>query len=151
MAYPQTLLVGMENGAAALKNSTHLCAQSCPTLCNPMDHSPPGSSVYGIFWARILGWVAISFSKGSSQPRDRTCVPCLLHCRWILYLLRHCMAIPQKIKHRTTIRSSSPTAAYMSRGIEVGMWILVHTWSQQHSSQWLRHGHSLSDHWWMTG
>ena len=47
-------------------------AQSCPTLCNPMDCSPPGSSVHGIFQARILEWVAISFSRGSSQPRDRT-------------------------------------------------------------------------------
>ena len=45
--------------------------QSCPTLCNPMDCSPPGSSVHGILQARILEWVAISFSRGSSQPRDR--------------------------------------------------------------------------------
>ena len=47
-------------------------AQSCPTLCYPMDCSPPGSSIHGIFQARILEWVAISFSRGSSQPRDRT-------------------------------------------------------------------------------
>ena len=49
-------------------------AQSCPTLCNPMDCSPPGSSVHEIFQARILEWVTISFSRGSSQPRDRTLV-----------------------------------------------------------------------------
>ena len=47
-------------------------AQSCPTLYDPMDCSPPESSVYGIFQARIPEWVAISFSRGSSQPRDRT-------------------------------------------------------------------------------
>ena len=47
-------------------------AQSCPTLCYPMDCSPPGSSIRGIHQARILEWVAISFSRGSSQPRDRT-------------------------------------------------------------------------------
>ena len=47
-------------------------AQSCPTLCYPMDCSPPGSSVHGILQARILEWVAISFSRGSSQPGDRT-------------------------------------------------------------------------------
>ena len=47
-------------------------AQSCPTLCNPMDCSPPASSVHGILQARILEWVAISFSRGSSRPRDRT-------------------------------------------------------------------------------
>ena len=51
-------------------------AQSCPTLCDPMDCSPPGSSVYGIFQARVLEWVAISFSRGSSQPRDQIQVPC---------------------------------------------------------------------------
>ena len=45
--------------------------QSCPTLCDPMDCSPPGSSVHGILQARILKWVAIPFSKGSSQPRDQ--------------------------------------------------------------------------------
>ena len=47
-------------------------AQSCPTLCDPMDYSPPGFSVHQIFQARILEWVAISFSRGSSQPRDWT-------------------------------------------------------------------------------
>ena len=44
--------------------------QSCPTLWNSMDSSPPGSSVHGILWARILEWVAMPSSKGSSQPRD---------------------------------------------------------------------------------
>ena len=48
--------------------------QSCPTLCNPMNCSLPGSSVHGIFQAGILEWVAISFSRGSSQPRDQTWV-----------------------------------------------------------------------------
>ena len=47
-------------------------AQSCPTLCDPMDCSPPGSSVHGIFQAWILEWVAISFSRGCSRPRDWT-------------------------------------------------------------------------------
>ena len=55
-----------------------LVTQSCPTLCNPVDWSPPGFSVPGISQARILEWVAISFSRGSSWPRD------LLHYRWIL-------------------------------------------------------------------
>ena len=43
----------------------------CPTLCDPMGYSLPGSSVHGIFQARVLEWVAISFSRGSSRPRDR--------------------------------------------------------------------------------
>ena len=52
-------------------------SQSCPTLRDPTDCSPPGSSVHGIFQARVLEWVAISFSQGSSQPRDRTRSPAL--------------------------------------------------------------------------
>ena len=52
-------------------------AQLCPTLCNPMDSSPPGSSVHGTLYIRILEWVAISFSKGSSWPRDWTWVSCM--------------------------------------------------------------------------
>ena len=47
-------------------------AQSCLTLCDPMDSSLPGSSLHGILLARVLEWVAISFSRGSSQLRDRT-------------------------------------------------------------------------------
>ena len=54
-----------------------LGTKSCLTLCYPMDGSPPCSSVHGILWARILEWVAIPFSRGSSQPRDRTYVSCL--------------------------------------------------------------------------
>ena len=61
--------------------------QSCPTLCNPMDYSPPGSSVHGILQARILGWATMPFSRGSSQPRDRTLGSCI--GRWILDPLSH--------------------------------------------------------------
>ena len=52
-------------------------AQSCPTLCDPMDCSLPGSSLHGILQARILEWAAISFSRGSSWLGDRTWVPCI--------------------------------------------------------------------------
>ena len=52
-------------------------AQSCLTLCDPMDCSPPGSSVHRILQARILEWVAISFSRVSSQPRDWTHISCI--------------------------------------------------------------------------
>ena len=64
---------------------THACALLCPTLCNPMVCSPPSSSVYGIFQARILEWVAIFFSRASSWPRDWNYVSCI-SCigRWIL-------------------------------------------------------------------
>ena len=67
--------------------------QSCPTLCNPMGCSPEGSSVHGILQARILEWVAISFSRESSDPGIQSASPTsptgketgALHCRWILY------------------------------------------------------------------
>ena len=49
-----------------------LVTQSCPTLCNPMDYSPLGSSVHGFLQARILKWVVMPSSRGSSQPRDWT-------------------------------------------------------------------------------
>ena len=48
--------------------------QSCPTLCDPMDCSLPGSSVYGILQARILEWIAMPFVRASSRPRDWTCI-----------------------------------------------------------------------------
>ena len=56
------------------------------TLCNPMDCIPPGSSVHGISQARILQWVAISFSRGSFQSRGQTCIS-QVSCigRWVLY------------------------------------------------------------------
>ena len=58
-------------------NMCVLVAQSCPSLCNPMDYSSPGSSVHGLLQTRILEWVAIPFSRGSSQPRDQTQVLCM--------------------------------------------------------------------------
>ena len=63
-----------------------LCAvaQSCPTRCNPMDCSLPGSSFHGIFQAIVLDWVAISFFRGSSQPRDRT---------WVSRIVDRCFTI----------------------------------------------------------
>ena len=67
----------------AHKEVKMLVAQLCLTFCNPMDYSTPGSSVHGISQARILEWVDISFSRGSSRPRDRTLVSCT--ARQILY------------------------------------------------------------------
>ena len=70
----------------SMKKVKMLVPQSCSTLCDPMDCSQPGSSVHGIFQARILELVAISYSRGSSWPRDRTCVSWI--ARQILY---HCI------------------------------------------------------------
>ena len=59
--------------------------QSCPTLCDPRGFGPPGSSIRGILQARILEWIALSSSRGSSRPRDQNFVSCV-SCigRWIL-------------------------------------------------------------------
>ena len=54
-----------------------LVAQLCPTLCDPMNCRLPGFSVHGILQVRILEWVAVPFSRGSSQPRDQTMVSCI--------------------------------------------------------------------------
>ena len=64
--------------------------QLCLTLCDPMDCSLPGSSVHGIFQARILEWLAIHYFRGCSWHRDQTCISCI-SCfgREILYLLHH--------------------------------------------------------------
>ena len=64
--------------------------QSCPILCEPMDCNPPGFSVHGILQARILEWVAMPFCRGSSRPRDWTCVS-YVSCggRHVLYHLCH--------------------------------------------------------------
>ena len=61
-----------EHWTTMAKKMKVLVARSNLTLCNPTDYSQPGPSVHGILQARILGWVAIPFSRGSSQPRDWT-------------------------------------------------------------------------------
>ena len=72
-----------------------LVAQSCPTLCDPTDCSPPGSSVHGISQARILEWVATSFPADLPNPGIGPTSPAsLLHCKWILY----CWASEEALK-----------------------------------------------------
>ena len=62
--------------SAKLVTCVSTCSQSCPTLCDSMDYSSPGSSIHGIFQAKILEWVDISFSKESSRPRGQA------HATW---------------------------------------------------------------------
>ena len=69
LSLPVPQFLHLQNGNSS-KSMKVFVAQSCPTLCSPMDCSLPGSSVHGIHQVRILEWVAISFSRGSSQPRD---------------------------------------------------------------------------------
>ena len=62
--------------------------QWCPTLCDPMDCSLPGYSIHGTFQARVLEWIAISFSRGFSWPRNRTRVSCIAGRRFTLWATR---------------------------------------------------------------
>ena len=70
-----------------------LVAQSCPTLCDPMDCSPPGSSVHGISQIRILEWLAIPFSRGSSWPRDWTQVSCIAGRFFTIWTTREVLTV----------------------------------------------------------
>ena len=70
--WKMTLYFNLHLSPPTHNSSLCLVAQLCLTLCDPLDYSPPGSSVHGIFQAGILDWVAISSSMGSSWPRDQT-------------------------------------------------------------------------------
>ena len=87
--------------------------QSCPSLLDPMNCSPPGSSVHEIFQARILEWVAIFSSRGSFWPRDPACISCI-SCigRRILYQLCH-LESPG-----VTIQPSNSTPQHITKRIE---------------------------------
>ena len=69
--------VEMKQAGESFQGGGGLVSQSCPTLCNPIDCSLPGSSVHGISQARILEWAAISFSRGSFLPRDWIHISCI--------------------------------------------------------------------------
>ena len=73
--------------------------QFCLTLCNPMDCTPPGSSVHGISKARILEWVAISFSMESSWPRDWTQVSCIAGRFFTIWATREGWTVRNNLKY----------------------------------------------------
>ena len=85
-------------------------ARSCLSLCDPVDSSPPGSSVHGISQAGILAWIAISFSRRSSQPRDRAHVSYI--GRWVLY---HC-ATWEALRRIYTLKESDLRATSIECG-----------------------------------
>ena len=92
--------------------------QSCLTLSDPMDCSLPDFSVHGIFQARVLEWVAISFSRGSSQPKDRTRVSCVAG-RFTLWATREAQPYPKqrhwgrRCRQYKAWRTSQKQALYM--------------------------------------
>ena len=71
------MLLGLKFDQELLLCVLWLVTQLCPTLCNPLDCSLPGSSVHGILQARILEWVAVPASRGSFQPKVRTQISCI--------------------------------------------------------------------------
>ena len=86
-------------------------AQLRLTLCDPVDCSPPGFSVHGILQARMLEWVAISFSRGSSQPRDRTQVSHIAGRRCNLWATR-------EVHRHVIIKRCSPDPPFLLPGAE---------------------------------
>ena len=98
-----------------------LVAQSCPTLCDPTDYNPRGFSDHGISEARILEWVALSFSRRSLQPRDWTQVS-WISCigRWILY-------------------SWTTREVHMCRGSSYPPWVVSHRKLGTHCKHWATH------------
>ena len=72
-----TLMLVRSSGPQKVSES-EVKSLTCVRLCNPIDCSLPGSSIHGLFQAIVLEWIAISFSRGSSQPRARTRVSCIV-------------------------------------------------------------------------
>ena len=112
-----------------------VCTQSCPIFCNPVDCSPPGSPVRGILQARILEWVAISSSRGSSRTGDQTRVS-HVSCigRWVfchshhhssftkaLWGLNACTVLTALCKHFNT-SSSRPDVFYLPLALVTGLY-----------------------------
>ena len=110
-----------------------LVAQSCLTLCNPKDCSPPGSYVHGILQARILEWVAVSFSRGSSWPRDQTWVSCTAGRFFTTWA-------PREATREDTILSE------ISQSETNAMWSLQGSWleSPRDGGAWRAAGHGVA-------
>ena len=85
-----------------LSESESEVAQLCLTLCDPMDCSLPVSCVHGIFLARILEWITISFSWRSSHPRDWTQIPCFVGRRFTFWATREVSSIWKQTKCLST-------------------------------------------------
>ena len=85
------------------------CAQLCLTLCGHVDYSTPGPSVHGILQARILEWVAISYSKGSSQPRDWTHFSCISYIASRIFAAYATWEAPLEVilNHKTKKKTST--------------------------------------------
>ena len=83
-------------------------AQLCSTLCSPLDCSLPGSSVHGIFQASVLEWVAISFSRKSSQPRDQTQVSHIVDRCFTIWATREVLIVKFRLKLKKVRKATRP-------------------------------------------
>ena len=90
-------IIQLATGVKESKPVKALVVQSCPTLCDAMDSSPPGSSVHAILQAKILEWVAVPFSRGSSQPQGSNLG------------LPHCMHIRHQRSHQGSADKTTPS------------------------------------------
>ena len=118
--------------------------QSCPTLCDPMDCSLPGSSVHGIFQAIVLEWTAISFSRGSSQPRDQTRVSHIVDRRFTIWATQsnlqiHCnfyqiaMAVSTELEQKNlTVCMETHKTPNSQSNLEKAKW------SRRNQASWLQ-------------
>ena len=110
-------------------NSVSVSCSVVPTVCDPLDCSPRGSSVHGIFHERILEWVAISSSRGSSRPRDRTQVSCTagrFFTGWATVLqalcLREQMFYIYIYRERERLSMHTHNCVYLWFLAELGLW-----------------------------
>ena len=110
-------------------------ARSCPTLCDPMDCSPPGSSVYGILQARTLEWVAISFSRGSSQLRDGTQASCITGRCFNLWATREALPYGDNQISSNRFSVSSPRQHGQEQHFYV-VWPFIQYGLKGYSTQW---------------
>ena len=106
-------------------------AQLCPTLCDPVDCIPPGSSIHGILQARILEWAAISFCRGSCQPRDRTQVSHIAGRRFKLWPLNPAQFAHERVgwSRKEILLLKSEHSMTQKRGNNMkGVWLRLTCW-----------------------
>ena len=123
-------LIWIDTEARHLSNtpkSPGCVGQSCPTLWDPMDCSPPGFSVHGIFQERILEWVAISFSRGSSPPRDWTQVSSIVDRFFTIWATREDKDLPEPgINPVFPALAGGPFTTELPKCMEETKWIRIH-------------------------
>ena len=114
-------------------------AQSCPTLCDPMNCSLPGSSVHGIFPSRVQQWVAISSSGGSSRPRDWTRVSCIAGRHFTIWATREAVYTENRPSNLTSLGQVLSTRNIPSSFCYWSIAVLQHCVSFCCTAKWIRH------------